>query len=61
MATLTITEEIVMRGLTKVLIALTMLVCGTAASAAVIFDNGIVADNGFISDPDFTGTPQVQR
>jgi hypothetical protein len=54
----TTTEEIVMRSLTRILIALSMLACGTIASAAVIFDNGIVANNGFVSDPDFTGTPK---
>ena len=48
-----------MKNVTRMLVALTMLVAGTAANAAVIFDNGITATNGFISDLDFTGTPKL--
>jgi hypothetical protein len=48
-----------MKNVTKILVVLSMLVAGTAANAAVIFDNGITANNGFISDPDFTGTPKL--
>lgn len=48
-----------MKNVTRMLVALSMLVAGTAANAAVIFDNGITATNGFISDLDFTGTPKL--
>jgi PEP-CTERM motif len=48
-----------MKNVTKMLVVLSMLVAGTAANAAVIFDNGITANNGFISDPDFVGTPKL--
>jgi hypothetical protein len=47
-----------MRNVAKTLVALTVLVWGSAASAAVIYDNGISATNGFISDPDFPPTGQ---
>jgi hypothetical protein len=42
-----------MRNVVKLLVALTMLGSGTAANAAVIYDNGITATNGFVSDTDF--------
>lgn len=43
-----------MKNVANVLIAL-MLAWGTAAAAAVIFDNGITTSNGFVSDTDFPG------
>ena len=42
-----------MRNVAKALVALTILVWGSAASAAVIYDNGISAANSFVSDVDF--------
>jgi hypothetical protein len=45
--------EVSMRNVAKALVALTFLVWGTAASAAVIYDNGISASNSFVSDTDF--------
>ena len=45
-----------MRNVARALVALTVLVWGSAASAAVIYDNGIIATNGFISDPDQSQT-----
>src|SRR5216684_5099249 len=53
-----LTTEVIMKNVTKMLVVLSMLVAGTAANAAIIFDNGITANNGFISDPDFAGTPK---
>jgi hypothetical protein len=45
--------EVRMRNVAKALVALTILAWGSAASAAVIYDNGINATNSFVSDVDF--------
>src|SRR5688572_541061 len=45
--------EVSMRNVAKALVALTFLIWGTAASAAVIYDNSISASNSFVSDTDF--------
>ena len=42
-----------MRNVAKILIAVSLMAWGTAASAAVIFSNGGIGNNGFVSDTDF--------
>jgi len=47
-------KESIMRNMASLLIALMLAWgTGTAATAAVIFNNGPLGNNGFISDPDF--------
>jgi hypothetical protein len=44
-----------MNHIAKAVVAVTLMLWGTAASAAVIYDNGISASNSFVSDVDFPG------